>query len=741
MMGLSVLHPGLFIAGVLCVSIPIIVHLLRRKHRPISWGAMRFLEQAYKKRKRLVTLEQLLLLLSRCAIIALIAGAVAALIHGSGASDSRSRTLVLMLDNSIHSSTQLASGQSSLNQQRQRMLDLLNTLDTTRGDRAALITLASPAHGDAVPATSELGLIRSKLESIQGTDADRDLDGGLGLLSKLIESEDALQQLRVEPVLSLSSAGWDTETQYSLNAVEGVEKILIDVSESATDDNFAITDTVTLRPIVTKQAESADGTPIIQDEIQGVRITLSRSNPTTEQVSQVVLYDALTQEQLGSHTFQWSAGQAELSQSVFIDAKKLIPTRGGSAMLRVALNQTIPDNNPRDNARFVGMPIRQHISTGMIDQFSSGDASIRPSRWVRAVLGADDGLMTIQQIQATLASDRIDPTLDILFVLSPEAIDDAGWSRIARLNASGMPVVITPAVDPTSTDWISRIQTLAPGMLSGSIDSTSSTSRSFDPPIGLADTLPMTRDSAHNVLQGIENEYPDLASSVVITRRLNLQPGPDAQVLMMDSQQHPIALMLPAGASDAQDRPGAGGVVLFGVPFDVQWTDLPARPLFVAITHELVRSLLARSITPEMRTAGVNAAHLQFDNLEPLVEQSVDTRNGQHVSIYVMLDVQGAGTRGVIVNPDTQRTTIDPASSESPIEALTRNLDGIEITDLSDSTSLSEHALGSGTAEGRSLALILFAIAAVIGIVEFILARRCSYAANTPSAILPGGGL
>ncbi|MBL4809550.1 MAG: BatA domain-containing protein, partial [Phycisphaerales bacterium] len=182
MMGLSVLHPGLLIAGLLCVAIPILVHLLRRKHRPISWGAMRFLEQAYKKRRRLITIEQLLLLLTRCAIVALIAGAVGSLMLGSGLGDGRAKTLVIVLDNSIHSGAVLDSGQASIEYQKNRALELLGTLNPTQGDRAALITLAALAMGEAIPATSELGLIRSRIQSVGSTDADRDLSGALSLV-------------------------------------------------------------------------------------------------------------------------------------------------------------------------------------------------------------------------------------------------------------------------------------------------------------------------------------------------------------------------------------------------------------------------------------------------------------------------------------------------------------------------------------------------------------------------------
>ena len=54
---------GLAVAGVLGMAIPIIIFLLWRQRRtPIEWGAMRFLLEAYRKHRRRLRFEQLLLL-------------------------------------------------------------------------------------------------------------------------------------------------------------------------------------------------------------------------------------------------------------------------------------------------------------------------------------------------------------------------------------------------------------------------------------------------------------------------------------------------------------------------------------------------------------------------------------------------------------------------------------------------------------------------------------------------------
>jgi len=62
--------------GVALFTIPIILYLLRRYKR-VEWGAMKFILDCLKRRRRNILLEEILLLASRCLVIALLALAVA----------------------------------------------------------------------------------------------------------------------------------------------------------------------------------------------------------------------------------------------------------------------------------------------------------------------------------------------------------------------------------------------------------------------------------------------------------------------------------------------------------------------------------------------------------------------------------------------------------------------------------------------------------------------------------------
>src|SRR3954449_12412464 len=59
------------------ISVPIIIHLLNKlRHRQTDWAAMEFLRKALLVRSRRIRMEDILLLIVRCAALALVAFAL-----------------------------------------------------------------------------------------------------------------------------------------------------------------------------------------------------------------------------------------------------------------------------------------------------------------------------------------------------------------------------------------------------------------------------------------------------------------------------------------------------------------------------------------------------------------------------------------------------------------------------------------------------------------------------------------
>ena len=65
---MTFVHPGLLL-GALLFGVPLIIHLLnRQRYKRRDWAAMHFLIAAYKKQRRRMRAENLILLLLRCLI-------------------------------------------------------------------------------------------------------------------------------------------------------------------------------------------------------------------------------------------------------------------------------------------------------------------------------------------------------------------------------------------------------------------------------------------------------------------------------------------------------------------------------------------------------------------------------------------------------------------------------------------------------------------------------------------------
>jgi len=75
------LNPALFWPGLMLLSLPILIHLINRlRYRRVRFAAMEFLLASQKRSRRRILIEQLLLLLLRVTMVALIVGLIARLV-------------------------------------------------------------------------------------------------------------------------------------------------------------------------------------------------------------------------------------------------------------------------------------------------------------------------------------------------------------------------------------------------------------------------------------------------------------------------------------------------------------------------------------------------------------------------------------------------------------------------------------------------------------------------------------
>ena len=193
---MTFLHPILLASGLACIAIPIIIHLLmNRRRKPVMWGAMRFLQEAFRRTRRKLLLEKWLLLAARCLLLALVALAIGRPLVGAlggVGGGGRGRTFFIVIDNSIAAQATDASGTTALSRHIDAAREVLATLRPlggaprgagSGGDRVALITLAHPAEGLVLPASPDAGAVGSLLEGIEPAESRADVPGAMALIA------------------------------------------------------------------------------------------------------------------------------------------------------------------------------------------------------------------------------------------------------------------------------------------------------------------------------------------------------------------------------------------------------------------------------------------------------------------------------------------------------------------------------------------------------------------------------
>lgn len=643
---MTFLHATLALAGLACVAIPIIIHLLfRRRRKPIVFGAMRFLVEALQRQRRRLRLEQLLLLLARCLALACLAAALgrpaleAAGLLGAGAG----RTLYLLIDTSLASGAERtaaaprapgdgaptpsgAARPTSLDRAKTHAIALLDALGPS--DRAALIALGAPADARVLPPSSDLSSIRSMIEGLTPTDAGADWPGAFRALAQDINRPasggGASGGAPVVAALSdftLGAADLSSPLP-RLDTRPGAAPIRLLASRPIADaaGNVQVMGVEPLRSLVLTGLGDGSGGA---GEAQVVRVPLRRTGPIVAEAGvtsvRIRVTPASSAAPVARATVRWSPGQSEAVASAQLDPSALAGS--GERALVAEIDQ---DALPSDNTARRPIPVREALRVGLIDRRRFG-AGMRADRmtageWLRLALRPSAG------VGATVESVDLEPAaidaaslagLDAVCVARPDLLEEDAWMRLRRFADAGGLVIVAPPSEANVHVWTDAfIRAMGLGW-------TIAREPRADPEGSrFADEQP-----ASPLLALLRDELPDLLKPVNVFRSLPIEAAPaQARAILALHDGAPWLLAAAPGSGDARDASastsdgaanraagaapgsatsgasgaaattgagtesvGAGLVLYFASPLELVWTDLPAKPLMVPLMHELVR--------------------------------------------------------------------------------------------------------------------------------------------------------
>lgn len=777
---MTFLHPMLAVVGASLVAIPILIHLLaRRRKKPVKWGAMRFLLEAYRKQRKRMTIEQLVLLATRCLVLLLLALALgrpaleAAGLLGEGSG----RTLYLLIDNSLAARARdgdAPDAPTALDRHKAAARDILAAL--APGDRAALLTLGAPADAIVVPPSADPLAVSALVERVGATDAAIDLPGALAQVARELEREAAEGAPADAVVVVLSDflvGSLDLDRPPPAQAALPRSARLAATTPAPRGvSNVQILSVDPLREVILTGQDAASA-----QQSEQVRVTLRRVGPVVSEPGVTTLTARLVSATPRSAdtdsgapgapgagepsassgalrdlapptrtTVRWSPGQSEQTVSVRVDGFGDAARAGRAAAIVAQIDRDALD---ADNTLRAPVRVRSALRVGIVDRRrftgATSVAELQPADWVRLALRPAD----TTPIETTLlAPSSVDEPslagLDAVILPRPDLIDDGAWRRLRAFADAGGLVIVTPPVETAVHLW--------PDALAGAFDVRLRLAResvAHDGPLRFASEQPRSA-----IVELIRAELPDLARGVSIARTLPVEDaGASARTLLALADGSPWMLELSPGsaqrdADEGPDRPEAddqsdlsnpGALIYIASAFSLDWTDLPARPLMVPLMQELVRQGVGEAGSDLSIVAGsalrapARAAQVRPLSGDALDAQAIALRDdappppAREARLYHALDAAGAERGLVAVNADASagRTEANDAN------AVRQRLASFAAPGAEEPVFLDPPTMAATLAradEGSPISLPLLIAALALAVVETVLARLFSHA-------------
>jgi hypothetical protein len=547
------LHP-LFLLGLGAVAVPILIHLVfRAKARVLPFPTVRFLREIERRIARRKKVEELLILAARCALLALLALALAGPVLHARSFGASGTAVVVVLDDSYSMELRDADG-PVFARARGAALSVLRTLGP--GDAACVLTSRRPPAltRDLDALATEL----SKLEPSAGAGTLRPLvEAGLELLKKT----DAVQR-ELYVVSDLQRRACD------LAGLEGsaqdVSVVIVPVTP-ARREHVALVALEPLSPFATTT------TPL------RVRATVANrgSEPATRSLK-IELDDRVVAEELVA------VAPGATASRVFSIA---VQAAGG----HVLAAELEADALARDARRLLVLEAKPRLEVLVLRPEAEGARS--RSFYLERALdpggAAETGVEIVARDPDALRTGRgSDDTLDELdrfacvFLVEGAPREEAARAALRSWVARGHGLVVVAGPDAADLESLSTagdaLGPLVPARLTGET---------------LGD------DSHRESIHDVESHHPVLARLLRGATPVDLGAASFFRVPRVEALDGARVLARFASGSPAiVERPyGLGRVVLIASSLHADATNLPLRPSFAP----LVSSLLAYLAVPE----------------------------------------------------------------------------------------------------------------------------------------------
>ena len=539
--------------------LPLVIHLLHRgRSRPRPFSNLDFLRTVHERRMHSVQLRQWLVLLLRTLAIALIVAAFARPTYradwSQGLLGKRVPTAtVALIDRSLSTDYRLPAGREFA-RLREQALDLLDLF--SERDDVTVIAFDEQAdilQGNLEQIRSEVGELAAGQETTAPTKAFAEaatilaakphLDRELFILSDFVRHD------WIDAAPALHEAG---ELLSDL-------RIYVSPPDDVAKGNTYI-DTLSL----------ASWTPSVGAQMTlGVAVTNTRGRDVEDVPVDLYLNGERVQRQIIELLPANSTTRVDFS---------VAPRQAGRT---IGLVEVEEDALALDNRHYFTFDVPDRIRVLLLGRRSIDTYYLR--RALTAV-GSEDPVVTVE----ARLFDEFEPIqlaeYDIVMLCNLELLSSDHTRRIHELVEAGTGLVIFPS---TQADLSYFNRRLLPPLLPFSLTGTSGRPGA-EQATHLDEEKPF-----HPLLRGLWSSQPQDRPQFPVS--FDLAPSASRQILAFFDDGRPAIV---------ESSHGSGRVLLFSVPLDLGWSDLPLRGLFVPLLQRLCRHLSGPATANEAYLVG-----------------------------------------------------------------------------------------------------------------------------------------
>jgi len=552
---------------------PVVIHLLnRRRRRIVHWAAMQFLEESVARSSKRMRLEQLLILLLRVLLIALLVFAMARpYLPGMLplASSRARRNVVVILDRSL--SMRFDEHRiSTLARAKEAVAKLVDVLE--EGDSLNVVL----AGGKPEPIVPKPILDRQRIKRLL-----KDVEPSGDEANFPLAFEEALAQLEksynpqreIYVVTDRQSFGWHAESDgrwfaalTKLRRVSNQPKVHVLPVGALQHENAAV--------VAVSPAHASIG--IYQETRFDVRVTnFGRERRENLNVS-----------------FSAADGEEQVAQlTVDGGESATIPfrhqfTEAGSYLVKVRID---PDALPADDQMTAAVDVLDEIPVLLVDGSPDRTALTPPSPLELALMPRDRDNPDFKTLLKVIACRPADmpqlSTADYHIVVLHDVPDltHAQVSELERFVDDGGGLLIFPGEHTQAGPFNARLYRNADGPLPARLEPPED--QNGMPVHALAQAF------THPALTPFRNPRHGDFTLIEVHRHFKLVPDPtdsDTAVLARLDNDRPLLV---------EKKFGRGKVILSAVPVDAAWTNLQKRSFFVPLVH-YIAYYLAGSVHP-----------------------------------------------------------------------------------------------------------------------------------------------